>query len=189
MSECIDGIALENLDYCPTDEITPGVSETGVFAAMISEFDTIAKPKDLKEGATLEEIATIAEAHTFKEGKGFHKIQLIPDTGLVETETVGEKGMKSFANSFSGEVRGTGAKNAGWLRKYRNVPMIFIVREKDGNVKQIGSELSPAYVTDPALSSGQSSEDKKMTEIKISDVQNYPAPEYAGTIEEFDALP
>ncbi len=185
MATCTDSIPLENIDFCPTDEVAAGVSEVGVFAAAVSDFATIDKPADLKTGTTLESVATIAAAHTFNTNRGFHKLYISPDSGMVETAQVGEKGNISFQNSFSGAFQGTGAKTAGWLRKYKNTPMIFVIKEKNGNIKQIGSELSPAYLSEAAGSSGQAPGDAKRTTIKISDTQNYPAPEYTGAITEF----
>lgn len=183
-----NNIPVQNLDFCPGDEVTPGVSETGVFAAKLSEFDTIEKPVDLETATTLEEAATISAAHTFLDttNGGFHKIQLLPDSGLVETTPVGEKGSLGYENKFTGELRGTSAKVAGYLRKYKNEPMIFIIKEKNGDIKQIGSENSPAYMTpDGSATSGQAGGDKKMTSVVFSCTENYPAPNYEGTITEF----
>jgi len=187
MINCEDVIPLENIDYCPTEEIVAGVSETGVFGASVYDFLTIAKPLDLKTGTSLESIATIAEAHTFIVGRGFHRIYLDPDTGMIDTAQVGEKGNLNFNNSFSGGLQGTGARNAGYVRKYKSTPMIFVVKEKDGHIKQIGSELSPAYMTEVTASSGQKAGDVKRTTIKLMDTAPYPAPEYAGVITEFPA--
>lgn len=188
MPNCEDVIPLENIDYCPNEEIVAGVAETGVFAASVYDFLTIAKPLDLKTGTSLESLATIAEAHTFKEGRGFHRIYLDPDTGMVDTAQVGEKGNLNFNNSFTGGLQGTGAKNAGYVRKYKSTPMIFVVKEKDGHIKQIGSELSPAYMTEVTASSGQKAGDVKRTTIKLMDTSPYPAPEYAGVITEFPVV-
>lgn len=186
---CEDAIPLENLDYCPNLETAPGVSEVGVYAAAISDFTAggIQKPADLSTATNLEELATITEAHEFKTDRGFHKVYINPDSGLVETAHGGEKGNLSLNNSFTGTLPGTGAKTAGYIRKYKNTPMIYIIKEKSGNVKQIGSELSPAYMTEVTGTSGQKAGDNKNTIVKIMDTQNYPAPEYAGTIQEFPA--
>ncbi len=185
--DCEDVIPIENLDSCPSDEVAAGISEVGVYASPVRDFLVIAAPKDLKTAVTNEELAKIAEAHTFKEGKGFHKVAFIPDTGMVETAHVGEKGNLSFQNSLGGQLKGTGAKTAGYLRRYKNEAMIYIVRERNGDVKQIGSELSPAYLIETAATSGQKAGDIKGTTVKFQDNQNYPAPEYAGTIQEFPA--
>jgi len=188
MANCEDVIPLENIDYCPTEEIVAGVSETGVFGASVYDFATIAKPLNLKTGTSLESIATIAEAHTFKAERGFHRIYIDPDTGLVDTAQVGEKANLNFNNSFTGGLQGTGAKNAGYVRKYKSTPMIFIIKEKDGHIKQIGSELAPAYMTEVTASSGQKAGDVKRTTVKFMDTLGYPAPEYAGVITEFPAV-
>ena len=135
----------------------------------------------------MEEAATIAAAHVFKADRGFHKVYINPDSGLVETAQVGEKGNLSFQNSLTGALQGTGAKTAGWLRKYKNTPLIAVVKEKNGNIKQIGSELVPAYINEVTGTSGQAPGDSKNTQVIIRDTQNYPAPEYAGTITEFPA--
>ena len=185
MADCNDAIPLENVDYCPTDELTPGVSEVGVYVAAVSDFVTIEKPADLKTGLTLEDIATIKAAHVFKAGRGFHKVQLSPDSGKVESTNVGEKGFLNLENSFTGMVQGTGPKVAGWVRKYKNIPLIVVVKEKSGNIKQIGSDLSGAYVSEINATSGAAAGDKKGTTVKIAAIQGYMAPEYAAAIEEF----
>lgn len=185
MSTCTDPIPLENIDFCPTDEIAAGVSEVGVYAAAVDDFLSIKKPPAIADGTSLTDIATIAETHTFKTGKGFHKLYINPNSGLVESAQAGEKGNLSIENSITGSLQGTGSRIAGWVRKYKNTPMIFIVKERDGKIKQIGSELSPGYITEVTASSGQQPGDVKSTTVKISDVQPYMAPEYAGTIEEF----
>lgn len=182
-----NSIPLENIEFCPSDEVNAGVSEVGVYAASISELDVISKPADLDAGTSLEDVATIATVHTFKDAVngGFHKLQINPDSGMVETAQLGEKGNLSFQNSFTFALRGTSAKVAGYARKYKNEPMIFIVKEKNGDVKQIGSEDAPAYMAELTGGSGQAPGDVKQTQFIIRDTQNYPAPEYAGTITEF----
>ena len=183
--ECEDSIGIENIDFCPTAEVTPGVSEVGVYVCAVADFLTIAKPAGLDIATTYEEAATIDTAHTFEAPKGFHKVYINPDSGMVETAQIGEKGNMSFQNTFTGSLQGTGAKGAGWLRKHKNMPVIIIAKEKSGTVKQIGSELSPAYISEVTGTSGSKPGDVKATTFKFMDTQNYPAPEYAGAITEF----
>ncbi len=182
---CEDAIPLENLDFCPTAEVAAGVSEVGVFIASYFDFDTIQAPPGLDTATSLEDAATIAEAHTFLAGRGFHKVYINPESGLVDGAQVGEKGNLSIQNNFTFSVQGTGAKVAGWTRKYKNMPVIAIVKEKNGDIKQIGSKLSPAYMLEVTPTSGQKAGDAKTTTFKFTDVQNYPAPEYAGAITQF----
>lgn len=185
MPTCEDAIPLENLDFCPTAEVAAGVSEVGVYIASHFDFDEIKEPPGLDVGTSLEDIGTIAEAHTFLAGRGFFKVYINPDSGLVDGAQVGEKGNLSIQNNFGFSLQGTGAKVVGLVRKYKNMPIIAIVKERDGNIKQLGSKLSPAYLLEVAPSSGQKPGDPKVTTFKFTDVQNYPAPIYAGTITEF----
>jgi hypothetical protein len=182
---CDDNIPLENLDYCSNDEVAPGVSEVEVYFASISDFQEIASVPKMSEGTDLESLGTIAEAHTFKEGLGFHKVYIKPDTGLVDGAQAGEKGGLSIVNNFGGVLPSTGARTGGWIRKYLNRPVIALVTERTGLVKQIGSKLSPAYMTEVTPTGGQKSGDSVGVTIKISDSTGSIAPVYVGTIEQF----
>lgn len=184
---CVDNIPIENLESCATEEVVAGVSETGVYAAPVKDFESIESPADFEAAVAEGDLATIAAAHVFKADKGFHKVQFIPFTGKVETAQVGEAGNLSFQNSLTGTLKGTSAKVAAWTRRYKNEPMIYIVKEKNGDVKQIGSELSPAYMSEFTGSSGAKAGDLKSSILKIMDTQAYPAPQYDGTIQEFPA--
>lgn len=184
---CEDVIPIENMDSCPSDEVVAGISEVGVYGSPLADFLTIAKPKGKDTALTNEELAKIAEAHTFKQDKGFHKVDFIPFSGSVDSNQVGEVGNISFENSINAAIKGTNARVAGYLRRYNNVPMIYIVKEKNGDVKQIGSELSPAYISEVSATSGKKAGDSKSTTIKIADTQMYMAPNYEGAIQEWPA--
>jgi hypothetical protein len=182
---CTDTIVTDNIDYCPEDENPSGVSPVEIYAARVSDFENLIAPPLLSVATTLADAATIAGPHTFPTGKGFFKINILPDTGLVETANEGEKGSKSNANSFAGTLPGTGAKVGGFIRKYQNVGMVFLVTQVNGDIKQIGSKISPAYLSEASGSTGQAVGDVHGTPIRFTDVQAYPAPVYTGAITEF----
>ena len=181
---CTETIALEHIDYCPADEIAAGTTTTEIYAAPLSEFLAIIAPPALNVATTLSEAATIVGPHTFTSPAGFIKLNILPDTGNVESPMVGEKGSKSFANSFGGTLPGTSARNLGFGRKYKNVPMIFLVKQNNGDIRQIGSETRGAYFEEFTPASGAKPEDVNGIPFKITDVQAYPAPVYTGTITE-----
>lgn len=182
---CTDTIATENIDYCPDQETAAGVSSVEIYAARVSDFDTIIAPPSLSEATTLAEAATITGPHTFTAPKGFFKLNILPDTGLVESSNEGEKGSKTNTNSFSGTLPGITARNLGMIRKYQNVGMIFLVTQIDGKVRQIGSKISPAYLSEASASTGQKAGDINGIPVKFTDTQAYQAPIYTGTITEF----
>lgn len=187
MPICEDPIPLENLDFCPTEEIVAGISEVDINFASIYDFETIAWVPSLADSTDLESAGTIADAHVFKTDRGFHKVYAKPDTGMLDGAQAGEKGNLSVANGFSYVIPSTGAKAVGWVRKHLNMPCIVLVREKNGTIKQLGSPYSPAYMTEVTPTGGQKPGDAVGITIKITDSISHPSPVYAGTIQEFPA--
>lgn len=180
-----DTINTENLDFCANAENVPGVSPIEIFACPVSEFETIAALPAKDAVTDLAAAATIADSHTFAVGKGFFKIAILPETGMVESTAEGEKGSKSWANSFGGTLPNISAKSKGFLRKYQNVPMIFVVPQLNGDNVQLGSKKSPAFMTEATPSTGAKAGDVVGVPLKFADVQGCPAPIYAGTTTEF----
>ena len=188
MASCKEPIIVENIDFCPIDETASGTSEVEIYGAYIQDFKSIAAPPKLADANTFAEAATIKGSHEFKEGRGFFKISILPDTGMIESAIAGEKGSKSFTNSFSGTIPGTSARNIGFARYSKNAPMIFVIAQTDGLYKQIGSQVKPAYLEDYTATSGAKAEDVHGITFKISDVQAYLAPLYLGTLTEFTPI-
>jgi hypothetical protein len=185
---CTDNIVSENLDYCPTDEIAAGVSEVEIYAAFVSDFDVIQEPAALSAATSYAEAATIDVAHTFPLNGGFFKLNVLPDTGNVESQLVGPKGSKSYTNVFTGTLPGTSARNLGFGRKAKNAGMIFLVKQTNGDIRQIGSATKPAYFEEFNANSGTTAEDVNGVPFSIQDTQPYPAPIYNSTITEFTAV-
>ena len=182
---CTDTIVTENIDYCPDQETAAGVSSTEIYAARVSDFDDIIAPPALGVATSLSEAATITGPHTFTAPKGFFKMNFLPDTGLVESTNEGEKGSKTNTNSYGGTLPGITARNLGFVRKYQNVGMIFLVTQIDGTIRQIGSKISPAYLSEASGTTGQKAGDINGIPVKFTDTQAYQAPIYSGTITEF----
>lgn len=182
---CTDTIVTENIDFCPDTENPAGISSVEIFAARVSDFDTIAEPSKLGVATSLTEAGSITEAHTFPASKGFFKINIMPDTGSVETTNEGEKGSKTNTNTFGGTLQGNSARNIGFIRKYQNVGMIFLVTQINGEIRQIGSKNSPAYLSEATGSTGLKAGDVNGMPIKFADVQAYPAPVYTAAVTEF----
>lgn len=182
---CTDSIVDENLDYCPTDEVAAGVSEVEIYGAFIDDFETIQEPTDLATATSYAEAATIDTAHTFQTGKGFFKMNILPDTGNVESPLVGPKGSKSYNNIFTGTLPGVTARNIGFGRKAKNAPMIWLVKQTNGDIRQIGSKTKPAYFEEYNANTGTTAEDVNGIPFNIQDTQPYAAPIYNSTITEF----
>ena len=182
---CVDNIAVENLDYCPTDEIAPGTSETDIYIAFKKDIDSIAEPPAMDVATSFEQAATISGTHAFSGGNGFFKVSILPDTGQVDSTGVGEKGAKSFQNSFSGTLPGTSKRNKGFARKAKNLAMIVLVKTATGEYVQLGSGKRGAFLETFDPSTGAKAEDVNGIPFVIQDIQPYCAPVYEGSITEF----
>ena len=180
-----DTIVTDNLDFCANAENVPGVSPIDVFACPVADFDAIIALPGKDVATSLEAAATITGPHTFSGGNGFFKIGILPETGMVESAAEGEKGSKSITNTFSGTLPNISAKSKGFVRKYQNVPMIFIIPQLNGDNVQLGSAKSPAFLTEATPSTGAKAGDVVGIPVKFADVQGCPAPVYTGVITEF----
>lgn len=168
MPGCFDEVVNESLDSCINAEVQAGVSEVGVYYAKHS--DALVIPEPLKigaVGANFETVVTVAEDITFTAGKGFGKIVIQSDTGEVLVALVGNKGNKKTKNSFSFYVGSNAKKLLGFVRTMKNIPMIFLVTERDGQMRQIGDKFNPAYLSEVAGTTGKGGEDDKGIQFTI----------------------
>jgi hypothetical protein len=182
---CFDNIPLENLEHCVNAELAAGTSETEVYAipaALITEDPALPALGTL--GNTLEDIAKITDDITFPVGKGFYKLNAQSETGEVKDEIVGNKGNKKIKSSYEFFMPNTSAQNLGWLRQNKNMPMVFLVMEKTGRYRKIGSKAIPAYLETGSTTTGKGPEDDNGTSIMVSTTGPNPAPIYEGVITE-----
>lgn len=169
MANCFDAIENESLDSCINTEIAAGVSEVGVYFAVHGQALVIPEPPAANDAASSnEEIVTVTADITFPVGKGFAKITVQADSGEVTTELVGNPGNKKHKEMFMFGVPGNSKKLLGHIRRYKNVPMIYLVTERDGQKRLIGDKNNPAYMTEVKGTTGKGGEDDKIVNFTIS---------------------
>lgn len=188
MPGCFDGVVNENLDSCINAEVQAGVSEVGVYYAKHDDTLVIPEPPKIGDvGADFEGVVTVDEDITFAAGKGFGKIVIQSDTGEVMLALVGNKGNKKTKNSFSFYVASNAKKLLGFVRTFKNIPMIFIVTERDGQKRLIGDKFNPAYLSEVAGTTGKGGEDDKGIQFTI---ESFGVPiVYEGVITEYVPAP
>jgi hypothetical protein len=169
----------------------PSGTAREIFFAPLDYFETIQKPVSFGSATEMKDILTIAGTHVFKEDKGFHKIQVVDETGNVQSNAVGEKGGRSFEHMVSGFVAGNSAHNLAVFSKLASCPYIFIVQEYNSEgatvYRQIGSENRPGYnVDENNYNSGTASADRRGLQFTFKSVGNPThAPFYEGTLDLF----
>lgn len=181
MANCFDELENESIDHCVNNEIQAGVSEVGVHYAFHEHATEIPMPLNIGDvGFNYEAAVAVAEDITFPVGKGFAKVTIMPDTGEVTYETPGNKGNKKNKQVFSFSIPGNSKKTLGMLRTIKNIPMIWLVPERDGQKRQLGDAYNAAYLVEGKATTGKGGEDDKMVNFSI---ETYAIPiVYSGTI-------
>ena len=79
-------------------------------------------------------------------------------------------------------IPGNSKKLLGFIRTFKNVPMVFCVTERDGQKRLIGDKFNPAYMSEVEGTTGKGGEDNKGVQFTI---EAYSLPiVYEGTIQE-----
>jgi hypothetical protein len=167
MSNCIDTLKLENIEYCPNAENQPGLSEVELYYTRLSAVNALTLPL-LTAASTLEERMKISAVISFNVGGRFAKIQAMVDENELESKLVGKKGNKKWQTMADLFIPGTSPKQLGFMDGYKNEPMVFVVKNRDGDTLIIGTKNNPAYIEDASYKSGKAGEDNVGTTLKIS---------------------
>lgn len=180
---CFDTIPVEDLDACINSEVQAGVSEVGVLYAVHGQIVNLPMPLNFGDATySYEKSVEVTTDITFQATKGFGKINIMPDSGEVKVDVVGNKGNKKTKVSFDFAISGNDKKALGFMRTHKNTPMLFCVPERDGTKRLIGDKFNPAYIIEGAATTGKGGEDDKMISFKF---EAYAIPiVYSGVIQE-----
>jgi hypothetical protein len=184
---CFDELPIENLDACINGEVQAGISEVDIRYAIHPQIATFPMPLNFGEvGYSYETAVEVSADIVFNAGKGFGKISIMPDSGEVKVDLVGNKGNKKTKSSLSFDVAGNDKKLLGFLRTHKNTPMLFCVPERDGQKRLIGDRYNAAYVVEAPATTGKGGEDDKKVSFTF---ESFCVPiVYSGTIQEPSAV-
>ena len=139
--------------------------------------------------ADLAAAATIATDHVFKEGMGWHKVEIVPETGSVEHGLLGNTGGKIYQNTYAFLVKGSDAKLLGWARRIKNEKLVVLAKEFKGTLRQIGSNGLPARLNEVSGGIEALVEGERALTFNVIDKNFAPAPIYAGAVQMFGDIP
>jgi len=168
MANCFDDVPVENLDGCLNKEIQAGLSEVNLYYAPHDHILNFPMPLNLGDPAfDLETSVTISADITFLEGKGWGKITVQADTGEGTMDLVGNKGNKKTKNALAFYIPGNQKKLLGYVRTYKNIPMVFMYFERDGQKRLVGDKFNPAYMAEVKATTGKGGEDDKGIQFNV----------------------
>lgn len=184
---CFDDVQTEDLTACVNTETAAGLSEVHLYYAVhqqIKVFPEVASPGDAS--ASMESLVDVVEDIEFYPTKGFSQITVQSDTGEVKTSLVGTKGNLKHKNVLNFYVPGNDKKLLGFMRKFKNMPLLFIATERDGQKRLIGDAYNAAFMKEGEGSTGKGGEEDKGIQFSI---ESYSLPlVYSGNIQR-PALP
>jgi len=161
-----------------------GGIQTTCYYAPLSSFASVKTVPSLDTNPSLEASVTITGTHTFKNPatKGFWKLYCTEDAGMLESEGVGEKDGRSFRPRLKVFIPGGQKEAAGFLNWVNNTGGIFLAKDAEGRVRQVGTEQYPAKVEEGSESTTETADGRKGITLTVSCASPGPAPFYDGTI-------
>jgi len=176
--QCLD---MYDIDYVSGQDNTGGLTQTFYFAKAedIDSWPTIAT----KSTATdYDELMKYQGDFTMKAGKRFYKGYLTWGTGELKWDAQGGMDGKSFKQSLEISRPGCDEKALAFLDMVKNANLVFIVLDKDGNYRVLGSEFLAAKLESSAGTTGKTGEDSKADVMTFVSELASPPRFYDGTI-------
>lgn len=179
MEDCT--IKTEDIKNCSREDVSSGVINTEIFVAISEQIFRFPKlPNSNDFNLSLQESVTLKKDIVFNSKNGFFKIDAQIDTAEIKDELVGNRGNKKIKSSFEFFLSNTSARNCGFVKAFKNTPCIYIVKDKEGNFRVLGSKDIPVYFEDVTGTTGKTPEDNNGWQISITTTSSSPAPIYIG---------
>lgn len=169
----------DNLPFCKGSKSLPGV-RNHIFG--IPKRDVVTYPiAGGDAAASLDKVAVYAGNFVLAADKFWHKMAITPNAGEIKSENQGAYGSKTFKNTVTVNLPGTEEKATGYIAETNNDEMLYLVPQRNGKYRLIGSE---AFTPELKLSqdTGKASTDANQTTIEMSCDDEFPAPFYQGEI-------
>ena len=163
----------------PNGQNNDGGLATVLYVARASDFTTIRWIPDAP--ASLEEKVTITTDHVFASGKCFKKISCTLEKGQLVSTLGGERNSHSYENMATIAQPGNKKLMLGLLEEFKNDDLIVLVKELDGQVRQLGWEDVPAHLDTGETTTGTAVTDFKGSTLTFKSIGRI-APVYEGEI-------
>lgn len=150
------------------------------YFAKLSDIATFPTPIDAPTTPT--EKMTISSDFVMKSGKNFHKGYMTWGRGGVSWTLQGPMDGKSFRHNFEFYKPGADEESLSFLSLAKNENLVFIMKDKDGKFRVVGSEGIPAKMDSSEGGTGQTGEDDKGDTITFVSEGANPPYFYSGTI-------
>lgn len=118
----------------------------------------------------------------------FRTFPIIPDTGEVKDTMIGPRGGRSWQSTFDFEVAGAGAEQLEFAKCMATGCWVFIVKDKAGVHRVLGSKGNHAYLESAEVATGKDGSGRK-TVYQLIYKSGCPAPVYDAETHGIDVTP
>ena len=165
ITSIFETVNYEEISYCNTDEFSGGLVETEIYYCPIKYIDFLKTPGVY---GGFEAAGKVTQRIICKPNYGFKKMKALLDTPEFHSGLDGSIGRKDSKTDFELQLLGVRAKLIGFSVRMRNIPMVFIVKDRNERFFIIGTLVSPAYISSFDLQSGKKYEDDAVGTLKLS---------------------
>jgi len=145
------------------------------FVEDILSFPTLA---DSETATTFASLVEYDGPIVMKTGKQFHDMYCTLEEGEIKTSMVGPRDGKGFENTMETSFPGNDANFLGYKASLANRQVVFLVKEKNGIIRVLGSLEDPAYFETDDSTSGKKIADGRKSILTFKDSKSTPAPIY-----------
>lgn len=182
ISVCADGAPYESLRFCVGTKVLPGIRQHVyvIRKADIALWPTL--PENTDEGVSFAKLGSYQGDFTLAADKKWQRVDLTYNKGNIECESQGDRPSRTFLNKLTVYYPGTSAQAAGFCRMAVDDDLVWLVPQRDGQYRVLGSEQFEVDVQ-PKMSTGEGTSTNGGTELAIEATDIVPAPFYPGKIE------
>ena len=177
--ECTNAALYSSLQYCKGKPMLPGIRSRLYFIPKrdIVKWPTLPDTAETEMG----ELATYEGDFTLASEAKWAYIDLGANTGMIESESQGDKPARSFLNKTSVTHPETDEEATGFARQANSDDFVYLVQVRNGKFRVLGSEMFPTD-TKPKQDSGEGVTGDFGTTLDIECTDVCPAPYYKGKI-------
>jgi len=149
------------------------------FPEDVATFPTLADPAT---ATTLSSLIEYADPIIMKTGKQFFPLYSTLETAELTTALTGSRDGKGRENSLKISYPGNDSNFLGFEAYVTNRDVIFLVKEKNGKWRVLGSLEDPAYLDVDAGTSGAKISDSRKTELTFKAPAETSCPVYISDV-------
>lgn len=170
--------AFDNLDWADGSNNDGGIGQY-IYYSPLSNITTF--PAVPATPTTNADVVTVSDPFVMVATKTFKKIYCTRDQGEVVSKMIGETDSKSYENTAEFFIPGNQAEVLAFLEMIKNTNGVFIVPDREDQMRIIGSKNLPAKIEVGETTTGKKAGDMRGTKITVKSVGRI-APIYDNTV-------